>query len=446
MPKVLLAAVAAKLGARAYVGSKSAVNLLVNKKKDGHGIYFYKGGLSDKRILKVKQKCDKFIILDEEVGPACEDIVKYIKGRIWPGSEHLVNRYYVIGPYVFATAKKTLPDLRSSVFMTGWPRIDLWRKEFRSMYASEIERIKDKYGKYILFTSDFYYNSTNKISHGLNLYKNIGIRWKSLQQSFPEETIIANNELAEYQSLMKIFVELDSDKNCPQIIIRPHPVDDHAEWQRLAKLFKRIRVIFEGDVSPWIYASSAVLHRGCTSAVQAYMNGIPTGYMITKNKWIKKALPFQVSEHLENYQDILKFLLNYINKKPNDKMQYIDEFSNMIHLEKKLASEIIAEDMLSLSSKPANGAALGIADVFTYQTKCYLMSLRDNIRKYYPKLSSNQSIGIAQKSQKMSGGITKNEIQVLLNTMMPGSRFKLRKIINDCVEIETGDDCGTRAK
>ena len=39
------------------------------------------------------------------------------------------------------------------------------------------------------------------------------------------------------------------------IIIRPHPSEDHEPWERLSKKLKKFKIILEGEISPWIYAS-----------------------------------------------------------------------------------------------------------------------------------------------------------------------------------------------
>ncbi|MGB1097300.1 MAG: hypothetical protein ACPG2Y_01735, partial [Acholeplasmataceae bacterium] len=81
--------------------------------------------------------------------------------------------------------------------------------------------------------------------------------------------------LKEFEANVNLFHKIDKDLSCPQIIIRPHPAEDHMEWNRIAKTFDKIKVIYEGSIIPWIYAAKALLHRGCASSVQAYMAGIP---------------------------------------------------------------------------------------------------------------------------------------------------------------------------
>jgi hypothetical protein len=52
-----------------------------------------------------------------------------------------------------------------------------------------------------------------------------------------------------------------------------------ARMARCARRNRRIRVVYEGEVGPWLLASRALLHTGCTTAVQAVAYGVPCGYL-----------------------------------------------------------------------------------------------------------------------------------------------------------------------
>ena len=132
-------------------------------KKTNSGIFLYKGGLSINKLKKIKEKVEKFLILDEEIGPASINLEKDMPIRLWDGSEKYIDRYYTIGKNVDKLARKLLPKLKNKIILTGWPRVDLWKKEFRYIYKNSIENIRKKYGKFILFSSDFGYNSQTRI-------------------------------------------------------------------------------------------------------------------------------------------------------------------------------------------------------------------------------------------------------------------------------------------
>ena len=59
-------------------------------------------------------------------------------------------------------------------------------------------------------------------------------------------------ELSKTTEKYRFIQKIDKDKSCPQIIIRPHPAEDHMEWNKIAKNFDNIKVIYEGSIIPWI--------------------------------------------------------------------------------------------------------------------------------------------------------------------------------------------------
>ena len=100
-------------------------------------------------------------------------------------------------------------------------------------------------------------------------------------------------------------------------------------------------------MSHWIYTSSGVLHRGCTTAIEAYMAGIKAGHIITNEDRTRKSLSYKLSEHLYNSEQIVEFCKNNVIKKPTPPKDYIDAL-RVLFMSKKFACEIIAEDMLKL--------------------------------------------------------------------------------------------------
>jgi hypothetical protein len=60
------------------------------------------------------------------------------------------------------------------------------------------------------------------------------------------------------------------------ILVRPHPVESHQPWQEIARRHTNIIVAAEGNVVPWLMACKALVHNGCTTAVEAAVLGTPT--------------------------------------------------------------------------------------------------------------------------------------------------------------------------
>ena len=127
--KILLALQCAKRGMRAYIGSKTSINQLYPKLESS--IFFYKSGDRDDRIKNIKKYCSHFVVMDEEVGPAIPNdfICKTLKNRMRKDSIPLIDKFFVIGEKYRECAQKIYNKCEEDVIASGWPRIELWRKE-----------------------------------------------------------------------------------------------------------------------------------------------------------------------------------------------------------------------------------------------------------------------------------------------------------------------------
>ena len=428
---ILLAKFAINRGFRVYLGSKSSIKRLIENKKFCGGAFIFKGGMPLADILKIRKRVNKFLILDQEISPSCLDFKKEIRRRVWPGSEKFIDRYYVIGDVAYNASLDVLKNLSPNIIKTGWPSIDLFRDDLRFFYNNKVNEIKKKYGDFILFSSAFGFNSQKMIDDFYQVKKDSN--WESVRSDLNEVLDWAKLTLEEFQINIDTLKKIDQDKTCPQIIIRPHPAEDHNEWKKISKSFSKIKVIYEGSIIPWIYSAKGLLHRGCASSIQAYMAGIPTAYLILKKDCIKKALPYEISEHLYNFKDTVKFCKKNINITPVYKKNFSRKFHSMIYFRKdKYASEIIIDDLLNLNLDREESYKSSIRD------KVY--DIFNNLRKYFKKKITHFfklkiNIGHATESQKMPDGINKIEIDKLMNIIEPKKKFIVKGIFKDCVEI-----------
>ena len=327
LSKIFLAFYAVNSGFRVYIGSSESIFRLIKSKNIKGGIFFFKGGLELIPLKELKKKCNNFVILDEELGTVKNDYAKIANSRIWPNTQKLIDRYYVIGNYGYEASKNIFPEMSSKIRCTGWPRIDLWRKDNDYLFKKKTDLILKKYGNFILFSSDFGYNSQKVIDQRLNAYKYS--LWKSKRDQYHFEKVRADKTFKEFNFFKKLLKDYDKIKGSPLIIIRPHPADDIQAWLDFSKQLKKIKVIYEGEITPWINASSGVIHRGCSAAIQAHMRGLPIGYFVTDNAKIYET-PYIISSHLFSLTDLTNFCKkSYINKNQNT-IKHHDKFQEMM--------------------------------------------------------------------------------------------------------------------
>ncbi|MDA8851440.1 hypothetical protein N9J04_01550 [Candidatus Pelagibacter sp.] len=433
LSKLLLSSFAIKAGFRVYIGSLNSIIRLINVKNQKGGIFFHKGGFDLDGLLKIKKKCDSFVILDEELGTEIKNYAQVAKRRIWPDTEKYNDRYFVIGQYGYKASCDIFPKMKNSIRCTGWPRVDLWRPENESLFKEKTQLISKKYGSYVLFTSDFGYNSQKIINDRLEVSKNS--EWKSVKTSYLCEKKNSEIIFKEYKKFLEILKKYDKIKDCPLIIVRPHPAEDIDAWFEFSKELSNIKVIYEGEITPWINASSGVLHRGCTSAIQAHMRGLPIGYFISEKSFIQDGTPHTISQHLYTFDDLFQFCISAINENKNTKsVTHHDEFKRLIHIENdKFASELIVEDLIKLKTT--------LEPCYQANSKDVMIDILLNIKAVSKKvinhlLKIEQKIGIASDSRKIPGGINKHEVEDFFFRFDSTQRFKIKKIFKDCVEID----------
>jgi hypothetical protein len=76
------------------------------------------------------------------------------------------------------------------------------------------------------------------------------------------------------------------EKSFPEytIVVRPHPTENHEVYREIAAGCQRVQVTNAGNVVPWLIATKALLHNGCTTGVEAYIMRVPAiSYRATVN-------------------------------------------------------------------------------------------------------------------------------------------------------------------
>src|SRR5581483_8352036 len=168
-----------------------------------------------------------------------------------------------------------LPAARvsSAVRTTGHPRFDLYKRRFRGLYDDDVNRLKARYGKFLLFNSNFStaidpegfhnqfsdeagYSETDPTAR----LRFIG-RWSKFSRTLPEFVYLLHT--------------LAIKRPDVTFVIRPHPSDNIGFWKAAFRGVKNAPVLLEGTVAPWLLASHVMLHDGCTTAVEAAMMGCP---------------------------------------------------------------------------------------------------------------------------------------------------------------------------
>ncbi len=431
--KVLIALQLLNFNMRVYIGSKISVNSLIFNKKEKGGIYLYAGGLDFATLQSVKNKCDYFVILDEEFGPAISDWDR-IGERISFKTLSMIDGLFVIGYFAHIAAKKQYPSISSKIIKTGWPRVDLWSDKYKALYFDKVNAINNKHGKFILFSSDFGVLTNERALETKRFLLNSHDYEKTvnLAEKETEKSIIARRE---FKELVALFEKIDKHLKI-KIIIRPHPVEEINIWRKSISNLKNVHVLYEGDATEWILASSGVIHRGCTSAVHAYSVNTKVGFINVGDKFLarKDALPFKLSESIKGESQLIEFC-----NRNSTRCEILEEhkecYKNTIHIDSEKESSFIIANYMYKNFKRANVSRVSsVSRILSSKVwmKINYTYLKSKISLFfYPNKYATTPI-----SRKIPGGIGLSEMKRTICCLSDIKNVSVTKVMKDLFEID----------
>ena len=207
-----------------------------------------------------------------EEGLVYNNAEEYGRRKIEPDAYDLLERFFCWGESHARDMVQTLSCDGDKIVVTGNPRFDLHRPELRAVFAERVERIRRKYGPYILITTKFsQHNGYVSKDTALQQMRAIG----KVQNTAQEEE--ARGQMAFHRAGFMGFMEaIDAiSRRYPDhtIIVRPHPSERHDPWQAKAATLKNVEVLCEGNVAEWILGAELLIHNNCTTGVEAFLLG-----------------------------------------------------------------------------------------------------------------------------------------------------------------------------
>ena len=279
-PKLLLASIAARRGFTVIIGSHRDIDLQISTFP--RSLYLNKS-MTD-RILKMFRIMEKIghqiVTWDEEALVHLPDET-YFSRRLSPEAIRHVSHLFAWGEDN-AELWRRYPHLPAElpIHVTGNPRCDMLRPEMRPFYEPEVEKIRRTYGDFILINTNF--NHVNAFFPAQNLFK--PVKNEGQEAAFGKAAVGMTREYARglhhhKQLILDAFKEvipvLDEAFPDNTIVVRPHPTENQQVYKDIARRCQRVSVTNEGNVVPWLMATRAVIHNGCTTGVEAYMMDVP---------------------------------------------------------------------------------------------------------------------------------------------------------------------------
>ena len=294
--RVLLGAHAAAQGWNVVVGRKSQLNGSIRDLP--RGLYFDKSiqSLALGQMRYIRALGNTYAAIDEEGLVHEGGAAAYVKRRFTHETLAETRLFCCWGDAQADVVRAAEPDLAGRVAVTGNPRVDLWRPEMHGLHRRPVDEIRADVGRFVLVPSNF-----------ANV---IGADGPERTARFGEITghygdPAERARFARYLDLRAGILDrlgtalVTLARSLPDghsVVVRPHPSEDHAHWEKLAVEEPRILVRFEGPLTPWLLAADCVVHSNCTSGVEAAVAGVPAIAYAPLDESDFPMLPNQVSQ------------------------------------------------------------------------------------------------------------------------------------------------------
>ena len=311
--KLLLACCAVERGWRVIIGSRAYVHFAMADMP--RGIYLAKSmrGMSNLMFRLIRELGHDIIAWEEEalVHPPAE---MFYSVRLSPGTVPYVSHLFAWGEEnrELLAGYRHMPE-RLPIHLTGNPRGDMLRPELRAYFGPEVQQLRREYGEFVLINTNF--TDVNPFIPAVGLFvpsKNpsrparMGQTGKGLPRQFAEGLGVHKQRLVE--DFIEMIPALEKALPGVNLVLRPHPSENHGIYHQLAQRCSRVSVVHRGNVLPWLLACRALVHNGCTTAVEAYSMGVPSvAYLKTFDPRFDmdfQGLPNRLSRQCFSLQDL----------------------------------------------------------------------------------------------------------------------------------------------
>lgn len=401
--KLLLAVVAASRGHDVLVSDLSSILRGVNSGILKAGIFHTKSLTPKTQKINRHQKlCDrgyKITSIDEEGGLVDHGYDFFAEARYSERTVGQASAVFGWGAEDADTLKRVYPGMSSRIHQTGSPRADLWRPHFSSYWGTPCYMPEKPY---LLVPSNLGSAIGMLPFHELvKLKKRAGYFLRH-----PETFLKSFGVVSENYRMLSCFVEaihhLASNGQQYDIVLRPHPSENIEAWKIFLEGTPNVHIIREGSVSEWINNGFAVMHNGCTTALEASISGKPIITYMPFTREYSREIPNELGDRVESLEALAEAVDRHFRSSQScvaaDQEPNLSEsVVKKIYLDdKELAAEKIVNIWESLDKE---GECGHLNNWWKYHWHLTLAGLRKklvfSLRKAFPRI-----FGAAQEEYK----------------------------------------------
>jgi surface carbohydrate biosynthesis protein len=350
--KMLLACVAAERGWGVIVGGKSATR--GSQKHLPRGTFLEKS-VALGRMPTIVQAC----AAGNRVSALCEEglfylnIEDYRKKRLERESFNAVDYFFTWGARQTQDIREIMKADDTKVVVSGNPRFDLLRPEFRRLFLPAAQRIKKRYGKIVLVNTKFvsFNNGMPAARDRVAYLKSRGFIVDQEQEELLRKVIRLQEKV--FAAFFSMIKRLSAEFPDYTVVVRPHPGEDDTPWIEGTKALPNVCVVYEGSVNEWLLAAELSIHNNCTTGVEAFLLGRPTiSYRPARDEAAEFLLPRKVGFSVETEDELVTCVRGILKKEVDTTNVYQQQRSfvqdYVANLDGPLACETILKTLETL--------------------------------------------------------------------------------------------------
>jgi surface carbohydrate biosynthesis protein len=257
------------------------------------GVMLFKGNnkIQASNMHRAKQAGHRVASIEEEVlGLAGEAQICFYYPR---GALSVCDLFLVQGQFQAECLARHIPAIADRMVVVGNPRVDLLRAPYTDDFQRHASHLRDKHGAFVLLNTNF--GAINP-AHGDSLsFSKLVFQVGVLDENNPGDRAYFMDRLSWERDNAKAMIQfahgLAARQPGTRIVLRPHPAESMERWYHYLGANAPVSLIRDGGHLPWMLASKAMIHTGCTTGLEAAILGTPTlSLMPGNNPWHTSAI------------------------------------------------------------------------------------------------------------------------------------------------------------
>lgn len=270
--KLLLACLAAERGFRTVIGCHARLNQRLHRLPPG--LYLAKGVTRlTLRMLRIARQLGHLILAWDEEALVYMLPEHYLRRKVFEPTLATTDVLFAWGADNAELWRRRPATRERPIHVTGNPRGDLLRPELRSFYDASVHELRERHGELILLSSNF--GTVNHFFPEITRLRRPSA--ETLRAPLAEDLVgtdvdprMARYRHQLFEDFKAMIPRIAAEFPDHTVVVRPHPSGNHDTWRRAAGNAPNVVVTTEGNVHPWLLAAGAMLHNGCTTAVEAF--------------------------------------------------------------------------------------------------------------------------------------------------------------------------------